>query len=194
MSGFFHSKLHLRDLSMCLQAEVACPFSWLCGILLCDYTTIYWSFSLLSPWVASRFWYYEHSCHGHSAQVLWWTVVVQSCPTLWDHIDCSMPGFPVLHYLLEFAQTHVHWVDDAIQSSHPVAPFSSCPQSFPTSGSFPMKQLFASGGQSSGASALASVLPMNIPLGLTGLIFVVDRWMHLCRVYIHEWSIVWLHV
>ena len=120
MSGFFHSKLHISDLSMCLQAEVACPFSWLCGILLCDYTTIYWSFSLLSPWVVSRFWCYEHSCHGHSAQVLWWTVVVQSCPTLWDHIDCSMPGFPVLHYLPQFAQTNVHWVSDTIQPSHPL--------------------------------------------------------------------------
>ena len=51
-------------------------------------------------------------------------------------------------------------------------PFSSCPQSFPESGSFPMSQLFASGGQSIGASASASVLPVNIqtwfPLGLTG--------------------------
>ena len=62
-------------------------------------------------------------------------------------------------------------------SCHPiisssVTPFSSCPQSFPASGSFPVSQLFASGGQSIGASAL--VLPMNIhgwfPLGLTGLI------------------------
>ena len=42
----------------------------------------------------------------------------QSCPTLWDSMNCSMPGFPVLHYLLEFAQTHVHWVNDAIQPSH----------------------------------------------------------------------------
>ena len=54
------------------------------------------------------------------------------------------------------------------------APFSFCPQSFPASGSFPVSWLFASGGQSIGASALASVLPMNIqglfPLGLTGLI------------------------
>ena len=52
-------------------------------------------------------------------------------------------------------------------------PFSSCPQSFPASRSFPMSWLFVSGGQSSGDSALASVLPMNIqdwfPLGLTGL-------------------------
>ena len=86
------------------------------------------------------------------------------------------------------------WCHPVISSS--VAPFSSFPQSFPTSGSFPTKQLFASGGQSSGASASvsASVLSMKIPLGLTGLIFVADRWMHLCRVYIHEWSIAWLHV
>ena len=73
-------------------------------------------------------------------------------------MDCSMPGFPVLHYLPEFAQTHVLWIDDAIQSSHPL--FSSCLQSFPASGSFPMSPFFASGGQSIGA--LASVLPMNI--------------------------------
>ena len=44
--------------------------------------------------------------------------VAQSCLTLCDPMDCSMPGFPVLHYLPEFAQTHVHLVSDAIQSSH----------------------------------------------------------------------------
>ena len=48
--------------------------------------------------------------------------VTQSCPTLWDPMDCSTPGFPVFHYLLEFAQTHVHWVSDAIQPSHPLSP------------------------------------------------------------------------
>ena len=41
--------------------------------------------------------------------------VTQSCLTLWDPMDCSMPGFPVLHYLPELAQTHVHWVSDATQ-------------------------------------------------------------------------------
>ena len=71
------------------------------------------------------------------------------------------PGLPVHHQLLEFTQTHVNWVGDAIQPSDPVIPFSSCPQSFPASGCFPMSQLFASGGQSIGISALASVLPMN---------------------------------
>ena len=41
---------------------------------------------------------------------------------LFDLMDCSMPGFPVLHHLPEFAQTHVHWVGDAIQLSHPLSP------------------------------------------------------------------------
>ena len=85
-------------------------------------------------------------------------------------MDCSMPGFPVLHHLPELAQAHIHWVDDAIQTiSSSVAPSFSCPQTFPGSGSFPISRLFTSGGQSIGASA--SVLPVNIqhwfPLGLT---------------------------
>ena len=46
------------------------------------------------------------------------------CPTRCDPMDYSMPGFPVLYYLLEFAQTHVHWVSDAIQPSHPLLPSS----------------------------------------------------------------------
>ena len=88
--------------------------------------------------------------------------VAKSCLTLYGPMVCSTPGFPVLYYFLEFTQTHVQWVSDAIQPSHPVAPFSSCPQSFPASGSsFPMSRLFPSGGQSIGASDPASVLPMN---------------------------------
>ena len=47
--------------------------------------------------------------------------VTQSCPTLCDPMDCSMPGLPVHHQLLEFTQTHVHWVGDAIQPSHPLS-------------------------------------------------------------------------
>ena len=64
-------------------------------------------------------------------------------------------------------------------TSSSVAPFSSCPQSFPASGSFPMNWLFASGGQSIGASASASVFPMNIqgwfPLGLTGRVSLQSK-------------------
>ena len=50
--------------------------------------------------------------------------VTKSCPTLCDPMDCSMPGFPVLHHLPEFDQTHVYWVSDAIQPSHPLSPRS----------------------------------------------------------------------
>ena len=46
--------------------------------------------------------------------------VANSCLTLCHPINCSIPGFPVLHYLLELAQTHAHWVGDAIQLSHPL--------------------------------------------------------------------------
>ena len=105
--------------------------------------------------------------------------VAKSYLTLGDPTDCSIPGFPVLHQLLEFAQTQVHlvqWCHPAILSS--VFPFS-CPQSFPASVSFPVSRLFASSGQSTGASASASVLPRNIqgwfPLGLTGLISLLSK-------------------
>ena len=54
--------------------------------------------------------------------------VAQSCLTLCDHMDCSTPGFPVHHQLPELTQTHVHWVGDAIQPSHPLS--SPCPPAF----------------------------------------------------------------
>ena len=65
--------------------------------------------------------------------------VTESCPTVCNSLDCSTPGFLVLHYLPEVAQTYILWVNDAIQPSHPVAPFSSCPQSFPASESYPVE-------------------------------------------------------
>ena len=99
--------------------------------------------------------------------------ITQSCSTLCDPMDCNTPGFPVHHQLPELAQTYVHQFGDIIQPSHPVIPFSSCLWSCPASGSFPMSQFFASGSQSIGASASASVLPVNtqnwFPLGLTCL-------------------------
>ena len=118
----------------------------------------------------------------------WWRIqfssVTQLCPTLCDPMNRSTPGLPVHHQLLEFTQTHVHQVGDAIQPSHPVVPFSSSPQSLPASGSFPMSQLFVWGGQSTGVSALASFLPKNTqdwsPLEWTGCIFLKS--MRLSRV------------
>ena len=108
-------------------------------------------------------------------------IVVQSLSRvqLFDTMDCSTPGFPIFHHRLpEFAQVHMHWVHDAIQPSH-IIPFFSCFQSFSASVSFPMNQLFTSGGRSTGASASASVLPMNIqgwsPLGWTGWIPLLSK-------------------
>ena len=69
--------------------------------------------------------------------------VARSCPTLCDPMNRSTLGLPVHHKVPEFTQTHAHRVGDAIQPSHPVVPFSSCPQSLQVSGSFPMSQLFA---------------------------------------------------
>ena len=57
----------------------------------------------------------DHSCGSDCLQ---FSSVAQSCPTLCDPMDCSTPAFPVLHQLLELAQTHVHRVSDAIQPSH----------------------------------------------------------------------------
>ena len=96
--------------------------------------------------------------------------VAQSCPTLCDPINCSTPGLPVHHHLPEFTQTHVHPVGDTIQPSHPLSsPFP--PALNPASESFPVSQLFTSGGQSIGVSASTSVLPRNtqdwFPLGWT---------------------------
>ena len=87
--------------------------------------------------------------------------VTQSCLTLSDPMDCSTPGFPVRHHLLEFARTHVHWVYDTTQQSNPLSPPS---QSFSPSESVLMSHLFASGGQSIEPSASASVLPVRTDL------------------------------
>ena len=80
-------------------------------------------------------------------------LVAKLCPTLCDPMNCSMPVFPVLYYL--------RWVDDTIQPSS-VASFSSCPQSFPASRSFPTSQLFTSGGQSIRASGFHTTLYTTI--------------------------------
>ena len=77
-------------------------------------------------------------------------------------MDCSTPGFPVLHWLPEFAETHVHRVGDAIQMSHPLLSPSLPTFSLSQHESFLMSLLFKSSGQSLGASVSASVLPVNI--------------------------------
>ena len=104
--------------------------------------------------------------------------VAKLCPTLCDPMDCSTPGFSftVSQSLLKLISIE-SWCHPTISSS--IAPFSSCLQSFLTSGSFPVSWLFASGGQSIGASASASILPMSIQdwfsLGLTGLMPLLSK-------------------
>ena len=94
--------------------------------------------------------------HGLSLQ---FSSVAQSCLTLCNPMNRSTPGLPVHHQLPEFTQTHVHRVGDAIQPSHPLS--SPSPPALPASESFPMNQLFTGGSQSTGVSALASLLPKN---------------------------------
>ena len=99
--------------------------------------------------------------------------VTKSYLTLCDSMDCSTPGFPVLHYLPEFKFMSIESIM-LITISSSVTPFSFCLQSFPASGSLQMsRHLFASGAQNIGVSASAWVLPMNIqgwfPLGFIGL-------------------------
>ena len=105
--------------------------------------------------------------------------VAQSCPTLCDPMNCSMPGLPVCHQFLEFTQTHVHWVGNAIQPSDPLS--SPSPLAFNLS---QHQSLFQWVNEStlrmrwpkywSFSSSTPSVLPMNTqdwsPLGWTGWI------------------------
>ena len=57
-------------------------------------------------------------------KILFRVSITKLCTTLCNPMDCSMPGSPLLHYLPEFAQTHVHWIGDSIRSSHPLSPTS----------------------------------------------------------------------
>ena len=62
--------------------------------------------------------------------------VSQSCPTPWDPMDYSTPGFPIPHHLLEFAQVHIHCIGDDVQAPHPLTPLHLLPSIFPSIGDF----------------------------------------------------------
>ena len=105
--------------------------------------------------------------------------IAQSCLTLCNPMDCSTPGFPVLHQLPEPTQTHVHWVGDAIKPSHLLSSPSSPTFNLPSIRVFSKVSIFTWGGQTIGVSALASVLPMYIqdsfPSGWTGWISLQSK-------------------
>ena len=103
--------------------------------------------------------------------------VTQSCPTLCNPMGCSTPAFPVLHYHREFAQTRVHWVDDAIQPYRPL--LSPSPPAFNFFQHQGLFQWLGSLHQVAKVWELPWVLPVNIqdwfPLGLTALIFLLSK-------------------
>ena len=117
---------------------------------------------------------YKHQTTGSFVWLVQFSSVAQSCLTLCNPMNRSVPGLPVQHQLPKFAQTHVHWVVDAIQTSHPMSsPSPTTLNRYQHQGLF-KGQLFASGGQSIGVSASTSVLPMKTqdwsPLRWTGWI------------------------
>ena len=132
---------------------------------------------------------YPCSCTRESALVSAWChgcsnfILLFSCSVMSDslrlhglrHTRLPCPSPPPGAFSNSYPSSQ--WCHPIISFS--VAPFSSCLQSFPASGSFSMSQLFTSGSRSTGASALASILPMNIqgrfPLGLTGLISLQSK-------------------
>ena len=142
-----------------------------------------WPSSLLCPWdfpckntgvgchfLLQKVWYWSIKWQMYQCYIV--SSVTQSCLILWLHglqltrLPCPSPTPEVYSNSCPSSR----WCHPTISSS--VAPFSSCLQSFPESGSFPMSQLFAWSGQSTGVSASTSVLPMNTqdwsPLGWTG--------------------------
>ena len=136
----------------------------------CKYKASSWSvFMIRLPMVLIPFGIHTKRCNIYICCCL----VIQSCVTLCNPMDCPTPGFSVLNHLPKFSQTHVHWVDDAIQPFHPLSPPS------PSALNIPQHQCLFQWVSSShrlqctGASSSALVLPMNIqgwfPLGLTGL-------------------------
>ena len=119
-------------------------------------------------WETATWWQHCFMCHCCS--------VAQSCPALCNPTDYSMPGLLVPHHLPEFAQVHVHCISGAIHPSYPLTPSS------PSALSFCNEQwliVCISDDQNTGASASASVLPVNIqcwfPLRLTGLISLLSK-------------------
>ena len=118
----------------------------------------------------------------HSVQ---FSSVAQSCPTLCNFMNCNTPGFPVSHQLPELAQTHVHWVGDAIHQSHPLLP--------PSNPAFNLSQHHGLFKWVSFSHHVAKILEFQLqhqsfrwtfnwfPLGLSGLISLLSK--RLSRVF-----------
>ena len=115
------------------------------------------------------------------SSIIWFqfSSVTQSCLTLCNLMDCSTPDFPVHHQLLEFTQSHVHWVSDAIQPLILCHPLLLPPSIFPSIRVFSNESALLIRWPSIGVSTSSSVLAMNIqdwfPLGWTGWISLQSK-------------------
>ena len=131
--------------------------------------------------ITAFFWWWKivNKNWGIQTNSVQFSSVTQLCPTRCDPMNRSKPSLPVHHQLPESTQTHVHWVGDAIQPSHPLSSPSPPALNLSASGSFPMSQLLAPGGPSIGVTASTSVLPMNnqywSPLVWTGWISLQSK-------------------
>ena len=145
---------------------VCCSLAWMCFLFPSPSFSLIAQSIIVAVYSLSRVWLFE---------------------TPWTEA-CQAPHPSLSPQACSNSSPLIRWCHSTISS--PVAPFSSCPQSFPASESFPLSRLFTSGGLSIGSSALASVLPMNIqgwiPLGSTGLIYLLSRdlyWWEPCNFY-----------
>ena len=110
----------LKNEKSCIFFLVLLEYNW-CAVL-CFYCTAKWScytyicsFRLFPIQAITEYWVEFPVLYSR-----FFSSVARLCPTLCDPMDCSTPGLPVHHQLLELTQTHVHWVGDAIQPSHPL--------------------------------------------------------------------------
>ena len=202
-----------------LWLDVTCHIFSTCVCFECaDYQSDSWCWGKLAPMQGFSL-LYSSSCLAQGSQLyargsLWtlqWFIficfsflkpwhfilfccfVAKWCLTLCDSMDCSTQTS--LSFTISWSLLKLMSIGSVMPSNHLIAdaPFLSCPQSFSESGAFPMNWLFTSGGQGIGASASASVLPMNIqdwfPLGLTGLISLQSK--KLSRVF--SSTTIWKH-
>ena len=130
---------------------INCIFLW--SLIFAVYIISFLWVTFVSFWFSCLFWW--------RLVILQFSSVAQLCLTLCDPMNCSTPGLPVHHQLPEFTQTHLHWVSDAIQPSHPqLSPSPPAPNlSQHQSHSQHVSQLFTWGSQSTGVSASASFPP-----------------------------------
>ena len=151
--GYYHAERNREEGTLYRLKDEFDSTSW--GFLKLGTVNIQGHIILYSRWLPYTFWtlsmaYTDKTNKSPSCdkQKCLFSSVTQSCLTLCDPMNYIMPGLPAHHQLQEFTQTHVHRVGDAIRPSHPLfSPSPPAPQSLPASGSFPVSQLLAWGGE-----------------------------------------------